>query len=31
MKLVPMIGTGFGVWALGAFILYIFRDMLGLG
>ncbi len=30
MKLVPIIATGYGVWALGAIILYIFRNMLGL-
>jgi hypothetical protein len=30
MKLIPMIATGYGVWALGAFILYIFRNWLGL-
>ncbi len=29
LKLVPMIATGYGVWALGAFILYLFRNWLG--
>ena len=29
MKLVPMILTGYGVWALGAGILYLLRNFLG--
>jgi hypothetical protein len=30
MKLVPMIITGYGVWAVGATILYLLRNTLGL-
>lgn len=30
MKLVPMILTGYGVWAIGAMILYLFRNSLGI-
>ena len=30
MKLVPMILTGYGVWALGAAILYLLRNTLGI-
>jgi hypothetical protein len=30
MKLVPMILTGYGVWAAGAGILYLLRNLLGL-
>lgn len=30
MKLMPMILTGYGVWAAGATILYLLRNMLGL-
>ncbi|GAB4422121.1 MAG: hypothetical protein Kow002_11380 [Anaerolineales bacterium] len=30
LKLLPMIGIGYGVWAIGAFILYLFRNLLGL-
>jgi len=30
MKLMPMILTGYGVWALGATILYLFRNTLGI-
>lgn len=30
MKLVPMVMTGYGVWALGAAILYALRNRLGL-
>ena len=30
MKLVPMILTGYGVWAVGAFLLYLLRNTLGL-
>ena len=30
MKLVPMILTGFGVWAIGASILYLLRNTLGI-
>jgi hypothetical protein len=30
MKLVPMILSGYGVWALGAGILYLFRNLLGI-
>ena len=30
MKLVPMIVTGYGVWAIGATVLYLLRNMLGL-
>ena len=30
MKLVPMIMTGYGVWAVGAFLLYLSRNFFGL-
>jgi uncharacterized membrane protein (GlpM family) len=30
MKLIPMILIGYGVWAIGAAILYLLRDILGL-
>lgn len=30
MKLVPIILTGYGVWATGAFVLYLLRDTLGI-
>jgi hypothetical protein len=30
MKLVPMLLTGYGVWAAGAGILYLFRNLLGI-
>jgi len=30
MKLAPMILTGYGVWAVGAMILYLLRDILGI-
>lgn len=30
MKLVPMIATGYGVWAVGATILYFLRNTLGM-
>lgn len=30
MKLVPMILTGYGVWAVGAIILYLLRNTLGI-
>lgn len=30
MKLVPMILTGYGVWAIGATILYLLRNTLGI-
>jgi len=30
MKLVPMILTGYGVWAVGASLLYLFRNLLGI-
>ncbi len=30
MKLVPMILTGYGVWAIGAMILYLLRNTLGI-
>jgi len=30
MKLAPMILTGYGVWAVGAAILYFLRNMLGI-
>jgi hypothetical protein len=30
VKLVPMILTGYGVWAVGAVILYFLRNMLGI-
>jgi hypothetical protein len=30
MKLVPMILTGYGVWAVGAMILYLMRNTLGI-
>jgi hypothetical protein len=30
MKLVPMILTGYGVWAVGATILYLLRNTLGI-
>ena len=30
MKLVPMVPTGYGVWATGASILYLFRNALGI-
>jgi hypothetical protein len=30
MKLAPMLATGYGVWALGATILYLFRSVLGI-
>ena len=30
MKLVPMLLTGYGVWAAGAGILYLLRNLLGL-
>jgi len=30
MKLVPMILSGYGVWALGAGVLYMLRNLLGL-
>ena len=30
MKLAPMLVTGYGVWALGVTILYLFRSMLGI-
>ena len=30
MKLAPMILTGYGVWAVGAGILYLLRNLLGL-
>ena len=30
MKLGPMILTGYGVWALGAGILYLFRNLFGI-
>ena len=30
MKLVPMILTGYGIWAVGAVILYFLRNILGL-
>jgi len=30
MKLVPMIATGYGVWALGALLIYLLRNLLGL-
>ena len=30
MKLVPMILTGYGVWAIGAIILYLLRNTLGI-
>ena len=30
MKLVPMLLTGYGVWATGAIILYLLRNMLGI-
>ena len=30
MKLIPMILTGYGVWAVGATILYLLRNMLGI-
>lgn len=29
MKLVPMLATGYGVWAAGAVILYLLRNTLG--
>jgi hypothetical protein len=30
MKLVPMIGMGYGVWAMGTIILYLLRNTLGI-
>jgi hypothetical protein len=30
MKLAPMLATGYGVWALGATILYLFRSVFGI-
>ena len=30
MKLVPMLVTGYGVWAIGAMILYLLRNTLGI-
>ena len=30
MKLVPLLAIGYGVWAVGAGILYLFRNMLGI-
>ena len=30
MKLVPMLATGYGVWAAGATILYLLRNTLGI-
>ena len=30
MKLAPMILTGYGVWAMGAALLYLFRNALGI-
>jgi hypothetical protein len=30
MKLVPIILSGYGVWAVGAGILYLLRNLLGL-
>jgi len=30
MKLLPMILTGYGVWAVGAMILYLLRNILGI-
>jgi len=30
MKLMPMIGIGYGVWAAGALILYLLRNALGI-
>ena len=30
MKLVPMILTGYGVWAAGAILLYLLRNILGI-
>jgi uncharacterized membrane protein (GlpM family) len=30
MKLLPMILTGYGVWAVGATLLYLFKDSLGI-
>ena len=30
MKLAPMILTGYGVWAVGATILFLFRNILGI-
>ena len=30
MKLIPMLATSYGVWALGAFILYLLKNFLGL-
>ena len=30
VKLVPMILTGYGVWAVGAMILYLLRNILGI-
>jgi hypothetical protein len=30
MKLVPIILTGYGVWAVGAIILYLLRNILGI-
>jgi hypothetical protein len=30
MKLTPMILTGYGVWAIGALILYLLRNILGI-
>lgn len=30
MKFLPMILTGYSVWALGATLLYLFRNMIGL-
>ena len=30
LKLLPMLVTGYGVWAIGAFILYLLRNTLGI-
>jgi len=30
MNLIPMILTGYSVWAMGATVLYLLRDMLGI-
>ena len=30
LKLLPMIGAGYGVWALGALLIYLLRNFLGI-